>query len=132
MSADTEVMSAEDRRNTLALVAVDGISGVVGANGDGPSRDDVVDHVLMAICGELAAVSMQLEQETAPAVLVMGQWLGGMLGLGTSADDEAALAMYVRGAELRHDLKRKIGLPERLNLTGFSVDELRNIAENVT
>jgi hypothetical protein len=128
-----DAMTPQERRDALTLVALDGISGIVGADGEGPSRDDVVDHVLMAICGELAAVSMQLEQETAPAVRVMGQWLGGMLGTGTTADDETTLAMYVRGAELRQHVKRMIGLPARLDLTGLSVDELREVAaENVT
>jgi hypothetical protein len=91
-------MTEQERRNTIQLVAVDGIGGI-GKHAD---RDEALDYVLRAICTELAAVSIKEEETTAPALRVMGAMVGGLFGIGNEAtDDEMMVRLHERGSELQ-------------------------------
>jgi hypothetical protein len=96
---DEEVASLrEERRIAIRLVAIDGLDSLNDAVGS----DEVLDHMLQAICIELAAVSIHAEETTAPALSVLGAMVGGLFGIGNEAtDDEIMVKMHERGAELR-------------------------------
>lgn len=107
-------MTIEERRTTIELVALDGLT-VAGTIGD--NRDDFIEYLLVAICRELLETSVKLNQEVSPALQVLGQWSGGILGTGTVAEDEISLCMYQRGRELREHITKTIGWPVARSVT---------------
>ena len=90
-------MPAALRRDMLGLVAVDGIDGMPFEYGD----ESTVSVVLRAICTELAALSIKFEDETQPALQVLGAMVGGLFGAGTTSEDETMVGLYSAGVRLR-------------------------------
>ncbi len=107
---EPEVIGEEARRSVIELVALDGLTVVADKTDD--ERVEFLDYVLRAICIELAETSLTHEQETAPAVKVLGQLVGGLFGAGSTATDETLVGCYKAGANLREHISQQIGWPE--------------------
>ena len=82
---DERSPTLEERRELLALLAIDGLA-FADNFGDGgtEAKLDAVSFVLQAIATELAAVSIRLETEVDPALQALGAMVGGLFGIGNN------------------------------------------------
>ena len=116
---DSNIPTLQQRREMIELVACDGLT----AFADDPQG--AVTYVLQAICVELLALSISVEQEVQPAMKVGGAMLGGLFGIDSTATDPVIVRMHQEAKRLRAHVARQIGLP----VPGQTLYEDEEIAE---
>lgn len=107
---DGDNTKLQERREAIGLFATDGLAGLIDG-GEGADPAEALNFALQMICRELIHLGITLEQEVQPATKVLGQWVGGVIGTGTTCDEEIARTMYERGSELRAHIIGTIGWP---------------------
>lgn len=108
----SEGMTLEERRKALTTVAADGIEPLWKEMREEEGGLDefigLLDYVLRAVCVELVAVSIEAEDDTAPALRACGAMLGGLFGIETTDDDETMRGLFEAGRRLRSRIGERV------------------------